>query len=185
MSALDLAVFGLYLLGLLAMGSIFMRLKSTHEMFAAGGESPWWLSGLSAFMTTFSAGTFVIWGGIAYRFGLVGVSILVVIGFAALFVGWFLAGRWKRFGYDSAAEFIDARFGRSLVQFYTWLQGMVAIFTIGGGIYALAVIIAALVVLPEGHLLADPETGHLSVTIVSLVLCLVVIVITTGGGLWA
>lgn len=185
MSALDLAVFGLYLLGLLAMGAIFMRMKSTHEMFAAGGQSPWWLSGLSAFMTTFSAGTFVVWGGIAYRYGMVGVSILFVIGISAVLVGWILAGRWKSFGYDSAAEFIHARFGKSLVQLYTWLQGTFGIFTIGGGIYALAVIITALIPLPEGHLLVDPETGHLSVTIASLALCLIVIVITTGGGLWA
>lgn len=185
MVALDLVVFSIYLVGLLAMGSIFVRLKSTDEMFAAGGQSPWWLSGLSAFMTTFSAGTFVIWGGIAYRYGLVGVSILVVIGIAAILVGRILAGRWKAFGYVSAAEFIDARFGRSLVQLYTWLQGTVGIFTMGGTIYALAVIVTALIPMPEGHFLADPETGHFSVTAASLILCAVVIAITTGGGLWA
>lgn len=54
MNALDVVVFGIYLTGLLAMGAIFVRLKSTHEMFVAGGQSPWWLSGLSAFMTPFS-----------------------------------------------------------------------------------------------------------------------------------
>ncbi len=185
MTGLDLAIFAIYLVGLLAMGAIFVRLKDTNEMFAAGGQSPWWLSGLSAFMTTFSAGTFVVWGGIAYRHGMVGVSILVVIGFAAIFVGWILAARWKRFGYTSAAEFIAARFGRSLVLFYTWLQGTVGIFTMGGAVYALAVIITALIPLPEGHFLADPATGHFSVTIASLILCFVVIAITTGGGLWA
>src|SRR5690554_2073671 len=171
MNNLDLTVFIIYLLGLLAMGGIFARLKSTKEMFAAGGESPWWLSGLSAFMTTFSAGTFVVWGGIAYRYGLVGVSILVVIGIAAILVGFILAGRWKSFGYDSAAEFLDARFGRSLVQFYTWLHGTIGIFTMGGAIYALSVIVTALIPMPEGHILADPETGNFSVTVASLIIC--------------
>lgn len=185
MNSVDLTVLVIYLAGLVAMGSIFSRLKSTQEMFSAGGQSPWWLSGLSAFMTTFSAGTFVVWGGIAYRYGLVGVSILVVIGVAAIFVGWFLAGRWKSFGYDSAASFLDARFGRSLVQFYTWLQGTVGIFTMGGAIYALAVIVTALIPLPEGHFLADMETGNFSVTIASLIICVLVIIITSGGGLWA
>src|SRR5690606_4313358 len=80
---------------------------------------------------------------------------------------------------------IDARFGRSLVQLYTWLQGTVGIFTMGGTIYALAVIVTALIPMPEGHFLADPETGHFSVTTASLILCAVVIAITTGGGLWA
>lgn len=185
MSRLDLVVFALYALGMLAMGSVFVRLKSTREMFTAGGQSPWWLSGLSAFMTIFSAGTFVVWGGIAYRHGLVGVSILFVIGIAAIFVGWFLAARWKHFGYDSAAEFLEARFGRSLVQFYTWLHGTVGIFTLGGAIYALSVIVCALIPLPPGHLLADPATGNFSVTISSLILCGMVMLITSGGGLWA
>ncbi|MBA4146491.1 MAG: Na+:solute symporter [Verrucomicrobia bacterium] len=185
MNALDLLVFGIYVAGLLAMGCIFVRLKNTREMFAAGGQSPWWLSGLSAFMTTFSAGTFVVWGGIAYRHGMVGVSILFVIGIAALLVGWLLAARWKSFGYDSAAEFLDARFGKSLVQFYTWLQGTIGIFTMGGAIYALAVMVCALVPLSPGHMLADPATGNLSVTFASVITCLVVVAITTGGGLWA
>lgn len=185
MNTLDLAVFVIYAAGMLAMGAVFVRLKNTREMFAAGGQSPWWLSGLSAFMTTFSAGTFVVWGGIAYQHGLVGVSILVVIGVAAVFVGWLLAARWKSFGYDSAAEFLDARFGRSLVQFYTWLHGTIGIFTMGGAIYALAVIVCALIPLPPGHFLADPATGNFSVTIASLLICVMVILITSGGGLWA
>lgn len=185
MNALDLTVFAIYAAGMLAMGAVFLRLKNTREMFAAGGQSPWWLSGLSAFMTTFSAGTFVIWGGIAYKHGLVGVSILMVIGVAAIFVGWSLAARWKGFGYDSAAEFLDARFGRSLVQFYTWLHGTIGIFTMGGTIYALAVIVCVLIPLPPGHFLADPATGNFSVTIASLILCVMVILITSGGGLWA
>ncbi|ARS36000.1 sodium:solute symporter family transporter [Pontibacter actiniarum] len=185
MNSTDLIVLVIYLAGLLVMGSIFSRLKNTQEMFAAGGQSPWWLSGLSAFMTTFSAGTFVVWGGIAYQHGMVGVSILAVIGVASMLVGWLLAGRWKSFGYDSAAAFLDARFGRSIVQFYTWLQGTVGVFTMGGAIYALAVIVTALIPLPADHFLADPETGHFSVTIASLLISVLVILITSGGGLWA
>ena len=185
MHQVDIIVFIVYLIGLVAMGSVFSRMEDSKEMFAAGGKSPWWLSGLSAFMTTFSAGTFVVWGGIAYRFGMVGVSILVVIGIAAMFVGRFLAGRWKSFGYDSAAEFINDRFGKSLVRFYTFLQGLVGLFTMGGAVYALAILVTALVPLPEGHLLVDPATGHFSVTIASLIICVLVIVITFGGGLWA
>jgi Na+/proline symporter len=185
MNGLDLVVIAIYMTGLIGMGAIFARMSDIREMFAAGGQSPWWLSGLSAFMTTFSAGTFVVWGGIAYQQGLVGVFILLVIGIAAIVVGRFLADRWKNFGYDSAAEFIEDRFGRSLVQFYTWLQGTVGLFTMGGAVYALSVIVCTLIPLPEGHFLADPETGNFSVTIASLIICTVVIAIATGGGLWA
>lgn len=185
MSSIDIGVFIAYLIGLVIMGSLFSRMSSTKDMFNAGGQSPWWLSGLSAFMTTFSAGTFVVWGGIAYSDGAVAISILMAIGISSLLVGRFLAARWKSFGYDSAAEFLTDRFGRSIVQFYTLIQGLVGIFTMGGAIYALAVIIAALIPLPVDHLLADPDTGYLSVNIASFVICILVILITSGGGLWA
>jgi SSS family solute:Na+ symporter len=186
MATLDLVVFGLYLVGLLVMGMFFVRrMKSTGEMFAAGGQSPWWLSGLSAFMTMFSAGTFVVWGGIAYQMGMVAVAICMCYGVSALLAGWFLAGLWKSLGVQSAAEFLELRFGNSIVQFYTWLQGTIGIFGMGGSIYALSVLVCALVVLPEGSFFADPETGRLSVTLMSLVICAVVVTITLGGGLWA
>lgn len=186
MALLDLVVFGLYLAGLLVMGMFFVRrMKNTGEMFAAGGQSPWWLSGLSAFMTMFSAGTFVVWGGIAYKYGLVAVAICMCYGVAALLAGWLLAGLWKSLGVQSAAEFLELRFGNSIVQFYTWLQGTIGIFGMGGSIYALSVLVCALVVLPEGSMFADPETGRLSVTLMSLAICAVVVIITFGGGLWA
>lgn len=186
MNLTDLIVVILYLLGLVVMGGIFYRRnKSANDMFAAGGQSPWWVSGLSSFMTMFSAGTFVVWGGIAYRFGMVAVVISMCYGVAAMIVGWTIAGRWKALGVSSAAEFIQLRYGKSLVQFYTWFQGLLMLFSLGGAVYALAVVVCALIPLPEGHLLADPATGHLSVTFVSVFICLVVITITLVGGLWA
>jgi SSS family solute:Na+ symporter len=185
MDSIDVFVLVLYLLGMVAMGAIFSKIKSTKDMFNAGGQSPWWLSGISAFMTAFSAGTFVVWGGIAYTSGAVAISILTVLGISSLFVGKFLAGRWKSFGYDSAAEFLTDRFGRSIVQFYTLLQGLVGVFTMGGAVYALSVIICALIPMPEGHFLADPATGNFSVNIASFILCIIIILITSGGGLWA
>lgn len=183
---LDFCVIALYVAGLIVVGLIFSRrMGSMKEMFAAGGQSPWWLSGLSGFMTMFSAGTFVVWGGISFRYGMVGVSICMMLGISALLVGWLLAGVWKKLGVDSAAEFLELRFGPSLVQFYMWLQGTLGIFTMGGTIYALSVLVCALVPLPAGHLLADPATGQLSVTLTSLAICIVVVVICFVGGLWA
>ena len=185
MSSIDVIVLIAYLVGVVILGGLFSKISSTKDMFNAGGRSPWWLSGISAFMTAFSAGTFVIWGGIAYTQGAVAISILMVLGISSLLVGKFLAGRWKSFGYNSAAEFLTDRFGRSIVQFYTLLQGLVGIFTMGGAVYALSVIICVLIPMPEGHFLADPETGRLSVDIASLILCVIIILITSGGGLWA
>ncbi len=56
MQVSDYIVLICYLLGILAVGMVFTgKNKSASDMFAAGGQSPWWTSGLSAFMTMFSA----------------------------------------------------------------------------------------------------------------------------------
>ena len=89
------------------MGAVFgKRIQSSSDMFSAGNQSPWWIAGLSSFMTMFSAGTFVVWGSIAYEQGLVAIVINLSYGVAALLVGWFVAGRWRRLGVSSAAEFL-------------------------------------------------------------------------------
>ena len=113
MAKIDYIVMGLYLAGILSVGFVLSKkVKSSGDLFAAGGRSPWWASGLSAFMTMFSAGTFVVWGGIAYERGLVAVSINLCYGVAALAAGYFLAGRWKNLGIDSPAEYVSLRFGK-------------------------------------------------------------------------
>ena len=99
MLSIDYFVLAIYLAGIFGVGLFLSsKNKSSADMFAAGGESPWWTSGLSSFMTMFSAGTFVVWGGIAYQHGLVAVVINLCYGAAALLVGFFVAGHWKRMG---------------------------------------------------------------------------------------
>lgn len=186
METTDYAVIALYVIGIVAAGLVFAgKMKDSREMFSAGRRSPWWVSGLSGFMTQFSAGTFVIWGGIAYKYGLVAIVINLSYGVAAMLVGYFVAGRWRKLGVDSAAEFLRLRFGGSVVQFYTWFKGGATLFTMGGGVYALSKIVCVLVPLSADHFLADPETGYLSVPIASVALCAMVILITFIGGLWA
>lgn len=186
MQLVDYIVIVFYILGIVGAGMVFAgKMKNSKDMFSAGGQSPWWVSGLSGFMTMFSAGTFVVWGGIAYRYGFVAVAISMCYGVSALLVGWFLAGYWRKLGVSSASEFLQLRFGGSIVQFYTWFQGTVGIFGMGGAVYALSKIVCALMPLPEGHILADAATGNLSVPFTSITICVMVVVITFSGGLWA
>ena len=186
MQVIDYIVILLYVVGVVGAGMVFAgRMKTSKEMFSAGGQSPWWVSGLSGYMTMFSAGTFVIWGGIAYRYGFVAVVINLGYGVAAILVGRFVAGHWRKLGVDSAPEFLQLRFGPGVVQFYTWFKGIVNLFTMGGSVYALSKIVSVLVPLPSGHMLADPTTGYLSVSLISIALCILVVVITFTGGLWA
>jgi Na+/proline symporter len=55
--------------------------------FAAGGALPWRMSGLSLFMSFFSAGTFVVWGSIAYNSGSVAVTIQSTMAIAGFIIG--------------------------------------------------------------------------------------------------
>ena len=192
MQAADYYILLVYLSAILGIGLLLGRIvKNPEDMFAAGGQSPWWLSGLSAFMTMFSAGTFVVWGGIAFRLGFVAITISMCYGIAAFFVGWTLAARWRRMGVGSAAEFLQLRYGNSIVQLYTWLQGILQIFTLGGAVYALSLVICTLIELPPSvddtifAFLRDSSTGNLSVTWTSIIVIIAVIAITLSGGLWA
>ena len=186
MQTLDYSVLLLYLAGIFLVGVVFsFRNKSEQDMFSAGGQSPWWAAGLSSFMTMFSAGTFVVWGGIAYRLGLVAVAINLCYGVAALLVGYFVAGRWKQIGVRTPAEYVRLRFGEGAVQFYTWFMTLGGIVGVGVAFYSLGVILVAMMPLAEGNPLRDPETGNLALRWAVLLFGSVVVVYTMIGGLWA
>lgn len=186
MSSADYVVFTAYVVGTFAVGAMFSRfIKSSGEMFAAGNQSPWWVSGLSGFMTMFSAGTFVVWGSIAYQQGLVAIVINLTYGIAALVAGWFVAGKWRELGVDSAAEFLELRFGKAAVMFCTVTNISYRLVTVSVALYSIAVILAAVVELPEGNWLADPSTGSLHVGTAIVLLGALVVVYTVLGGLWA
>ncbi len=187
MTSLDYSVLVLYAAGLLIVGGIFSRqMKDSSEMFAAGRRSPWWVSGVSGFMAIFTAGTFVVWGGIAFRLGAVAVTILVCSGgISTVLAAYLLAGRWRRLGVTTAAEYVRLRYGEGAVHFYTWLNLVYKIISLGIALYALAVILSALVPLRSGHVLCDPATGCLAVKWALIICGGVVIAYTVAGGLWA
>lgn len=186
MTSADYFVLSAFVLGVFAVGAFLgVRNKNSEEMFAAGGQSPWWASGLSAFMTMFSAGTFVVWGGIAYKHGLVAVSINLCYGIAALLVGYTIAGKWKKLGIKSPAEFVEKRFGIGALHFYTWAMMGFRIISVAVSLYALAVILVAQMDLSAENPLRDPETGKLAVHWAILLFGGAVVLYTMIGGLWA
>lgn len=186
MGALDYIVLAAYLAGVCAVGLITSaKVRNSADLFAAGREAPWWIAGLSSYMTMFSAATFVVWGGVAYRYGLVAVVINLTYGVAALLVGYFVAARWREVGVMTAAEFVELRFGKSALAVFTLLNLIAKMLSVAVGLYALAVMICALVPLAPGQWLEDPATGHLSLTWTVLALGGMVVAFTVAGGLWA
>ena len=140
----DWTILILYLVGTVGIGIILGRkVKSTTDLFAAGGASPWWASGLSAFMTMFSANTFVVWGGMAYEHGLVAVMVNLCYGVAALLAGYTVAGKWKKLGIRTPAEFVERRFGPGALHFYTWSMMIYRLVGSAGALYAIAILTVA------------------------------------------
>jgi Na+/proline symporter len=185
MTLIDWMVILFYCAGLIGIGLVFARKARTASgMFVAARQSPWWLSGISSYMTMFSAGTFVVWGGITYEYGMVGVAICCLYGVSAFIAGRFFAGRWHDTALSTGAEFVELRYGNGVFHFYTWYR-LVFLFNSGLAIYGLAVMLCPLMPLPDGHLLADSATGTLSVPLACIILSVIVIVYTMVGGLWA
>ncbi len=186
MHAADWTVLIGYLVGTVLLGVLLGRLvKNSSDLFSAGGTSPWWASGLSAFMTMFSANTFVVWGSIAFDLGMVAVMINLMYGVAALLVGYFVAGRWKALGIETPAEYVKLRFGTGALHFYTWSMMALRVVGTAAALYALAKILVAMMPLAEGNPLRDPATGNLSLRWAILVFGGVVVIYTMIGGLWA
>lgn len=183
MVATDYIIIAVYFLGLIALGTLLGRnIKSSKEMFIAGKNSSWWLSGLSTYMTIFSASTFVVWGGVAYRSGVVAIVVGLMLGVASLIIGKWIAGKWASMDISSPAEYLGIRYGKPMINFFT-ITGMIGKgFHTAVALYAVAVMAVVLMPLPEGSFFADPETGHLSVTWAILVLGVITLVYTTAGG---
>src|SRR5688500_19434326 len=119
MVQLDFVVMAVFALLILGIGMTFTRVgsKNSAAFFEAGGSTPWWINSISLFISYFSAGTFVVWGSIAYKSGFVanGIQMTMVIG--GLLVALFVAAKWKRTGVVTAAEYIGKRLGEKTQRF--------------------------------------------------------------------
>lgn len=142
MNHLDYLTIVLFSIGVIVAGAAFGKTgRNMKSFFAGGGNVPWWISGLSLFMGFFSAGTFVVWGSIAYSLGWVAVTIQLTMAVAGLAVGFLVAPRWNKTGSLTAAEYITNRFGVGIQKAYTYLFLFISVFTTGAFLYPIAKII--------------------------------------------
>lgn len=172
MQHLDILTILLFAAGILCTGLLFAkRGKNLKSFFAAGGSVPWQINGLSLFMGFFSAGTFVVWGSIAYSLGWVSVTIQWTMAVAGFLVGLFIAPRWHRTGVLTVAEYITRRLGLATQKTYTYLFLFISLFTTGAFLYPVARIV-------------EVSTG-LPLSACVLLLGGVCILYVAAGGLWA
>lgn len=174
MHTIDYAVVLVFSIAIVIAGMSFGRGSSSSDMksfFAAGGAVPWSINGLSLFMSFFSAGTFVVWGAIAYEHGWVAVTIQWAMCIAGLLIGLFIAPMWRKTRVLTAAEFIKKRLGKNAQQIYTYLFLALALGYTGPFLYPVAKIV-------------NVSTGF-GIEQVIIFLGLMIILYTAVGGLWA
>ncbi|MFT4033782.1 MAG: Na+:solute symporter [Siphonobacter sp.] len=171
-SVIDTTVIFVFSAFVLGIGLLFARTGRNLKSFFAGGEAvPWFIGGLSLFMSFFSAGTFVAWGSIAYKHGWVAVTIQWTMCIGALVTGLFLAPRWKATGNLTAAEFIRERLGERVQKTYIGIFTLVSLFIKGSVLYPVAKLVSVSLGFP--------------LTECTIVLGIFMIAYTAVGGLWA
>ncbi len=172
MGTLDYVVILLFTILVAVAGLSFRRSGGDMKSyFAAGGAVPWSISGLSLFMSFFSAGTFVVWGSIAYKYGVVAITIQLTMALGGFFVGYLIAPAWRKTNVLTAAEFIRLRLGGKIQQFYTYLILLLSLAYTGAFLYPVAKIV-------------NVSTGF-SITACVILLGALILVYTAVGGLWA
>ncbi len=173
MVTLDFYVMAIFALLIFAIGLTFTKVgsKNGQAFFEAGGATPWWINGLSLFISYFSAGTFVVWGSIAYKNGLVANMIQLTMAISGLLVARFIAAKWKKTGATTAADYLGKRYGVKTQQFYTYLILMLSLFATAAVLY------------PVGKMVQVATPFSLNSCII--VIGLIIVLYTAAGGLWA
>ena len=172
MNKIDYAVIVIFSLVIVLAGLAFRkRGGDMRSYFAAGGAVPWPINGLSLFMSFFSAGTFVVWGSIAYELGWVSITIQLTMCVSGFLVAYFIAPAWRKTNNLTAAEFVRDRLGEGVQKFFTYLILILSLAYSGAFLYPVAKII-------------NVSTG-VSINACIIILGLLIVLYTVVGGLWA
>src|SRR6266542_950682 len=132
-----------YFIFLTAIGVYFWkRMRHVRDFFTGGNAIPWWLAGVSFYLTGFSAFTFVAYSEMAYRYGFIAVT-LAWSSAVGMVVGTFLlASRWRRARILSPIEFLEARYNKQIRQVLAWAGLPLKVIDDGLKIYATGVFVS-------------------------------------------
>ncbi len=119
------------------------RMKHVRDLFTAGNNIPWWLAGVSFYLTAFSAFTFVAYCEMAYRYGLVAIMLTWSSAVAMVLGTVFLAGRWRRARIISPVQFLEARYSPQIRQVLAWAGIPLKLIDDGLKIYATGIFVSA------------------------------------------
>ncbi|HUU27566.1 MAG TPA: sodium/solute symporter [archaeon] len=171
LSRIDYYVVAVYMVLMLAVGVIMARFnKDADDYFKSGNKLPYWLAGLSLFMSSFSSWTFTGGAGKTYESG---ISIFSMYWGAVLGLGFgyfIFAKRWRRTRSLTILEYLSERYDSRVHQFISWANTPVTIFQCAIWLYALSIFLSA--------------ATHIPVPYVIFGCGLVILIYTMIGGLW-
>lgn len=184
-NAADYALIALYFGIVIFVGWYSSRKnQTTDDYFKGGGKIPWFLAGVSNWVSGFSAFMFVAAAGFTYRHGLGAAVVFTAATWAYLVGAFYFASRWRRARINSPLEFLTRRYSPSTTYFYSVTAIVPQVIGIGQGLYILCIFVAsALGFAHEQHTVLGLTFSGLEFTMISI--GIVMIVYTVIGGLWA
>jgi SSS family transporter len=120
-SPADYVVMAGYFVIVLGIGIHFRnRVEAAQDFFAGGHQIPWWLAGISHYMSSFSAFSFIAYAQVGYTYGWVSVTLFWASVPACVLGGLFFAQRWRRARIITPVEFLERRFNALIRQLFAW-----------------------------------------------------------------
>jgi Na+/proline symporter len=177
LNSIDIIVISAFFLAMIIIGVYAsFKNKSSEDFFVAGGDLPWWLSGISHHVSGYSGAVFVAYAALAYTHGFslyiwwaftIGVA---VIASAKIFPVYWVRLR-KKFQIQSPLEYLAIRYNVLTQQIIAWIGVILKLFDVGAKWAAIAIILNVTTGIPfmYGILIS----GGIS------------LIYITVGGLWA
>jgi SSS family solute:Na+ symporter len=158
--------------------------KDTDDYFKGGGQVPWFLAGVSNWVSGFSAFMFVAAAGFTYKNGAGAIVVFTTACWAYLVGYFFFAPMWRRARLSSPLQFLTRRYSPSTTYFYSVTAIVPQVIGIGQGLYILCIFVATALGFGgrEFELLSFTVSG---LQLTMLVVGAVMIIYTVVGGLWA
>ncbi len=161
-----------YFVIMLGIGVYFWRyMKNMRDYFSARNQIPWWLSGVSFYMTSFTAFLFVSYSELAFKHGVLPIFVGWMVVPAVMIGALFLAAKWRRARIDSPVEYLEGRFSLGLRQAFGWANVPIRIIDNGLRLYATGLFVS-------GTMGLGLETSIIATAVITLAY-------TFAGGLWA
>ncbi|MBS0632291.1 MAG: hypothetical protein JSS11_10280 [Verrucomicrobia bacterium] len=184
-NATDYGLIALYFVIVIWVGFYAARKnRGTDDFFKASGQVPWFMAGVSSWVSGFSAYMFVAAAGYTYRNGSSTIILFTSATWAYLAGYFYFAPMWRRARIQAPLEFLTRRFSPSTTYFYTVTSIVPQIVGIAQGIFILCIFVSTALGFgaEKFHVLGFAMSG---IQVTMLVVGVVMIVYSVVGGLWA